>query len=377
MTTSAAMPFSGEDLPSANGGKDFGVFLPMANGGWIMSRNAPPLDGGYEYNRKVAVLAERWNLDFILSQAKWRGYGGEIEHWDHTLDAQMLIAALAEVTERIKVFTTVHTLLQNPAVTAKMIATLDRISGGRAGLNVVTGAFSEEFSQMGAWRDDLDHDGRYALAHEWVTAIKRLWSEKSVTMHGQFVTLDDCRSDPKPQARPFLICAGTSPKGVDFTMEHMDAIFLTGKDNKHLGEVSRSAHDQAAARGKTIRTYTMMTLVMAETDAKAEAMAQSYREGLDMGALEGMLRAYGVTDARDGKVNAFVESARSSFMTPRLIGSPETMKEKVVQLLEEAELDGLALVFPDYLTGIEMFGAEVLPALRAQFAGKKDLVSAA
>lgn len=377
MTTISETPFSGQDMPSAKGGKDFGIFMPMANGGWIMSRNTPPLDGSYGYNRKVAILAEQWGLDFLLSQAKWRGYGGETQHWDYTLDAQMLIAALADATERVKLFTTVHTILQNPAVTAKMIATLDRISGGRAGLNVVTGSFKEEFSQMGAWRDDLDHDGRYEFAHEWITAIKRLWSEHSVTMHGKHITMEDCRSDPKPQAPPFLICAGTSSKGVDFTMEHMDAIFLTGKDNKHLGEVSRAAHEQAAARGKRIRTYTMMTLVLAETDAEAEAMAQSYRDGLDEGALAGMLRAYGFTDAQIGKQNPFVESARSSFMTPRLVGSSETIKTKLIELLEEAELDGVALVFPDYLTGIEQFGAEVLPAVRAHFAEQKDLVGAA
>mgnify|MGYP002148104282 CR=1 FL=1 len=77
--------------------------------------------------------------------AKWRGYGGVTEHWDSALDAQILIAGLAEATKRVQVWTTVHTLLQNPAVTAKMLATLDQISNGRAGLNVVTGAYKDEF----------------------------------------------------------------------------------------------------------------------------------------------------------------------------------------------------------------------------------------
>ena len=140
-------------LPSDTGGKDIGVFLPMANGGWIMSSNAPPLDGSYGYNRRTAVMADEAGLDFVMSMAKWRGYGGPRDHWETSLDAQMLIAALAEVTSRVKVWTTVHAFLQNPAVTAKMIATLDQISGGRAGLNVVTGSYKAEFDQMGAWPD--------------------------------------------------------------------------------------------------------------------------------------------------------------------------------------------------------------------------------
>jgi len=67
----------------------------------------------------------------------------------------MLMASLATVTSRVKVWATVHTLLQNPAVTAKMITTLDHISQGRAGLNVVTGSYKDEFAQMGAWRDEI------------------------------------------------------------------------------------------------------------------------------------------------------------------------------------------------------------------------------
>jgi pyrimidine oxygenase len=61
----------------------------------------------------------------------------------------MMMAGLAQATSRVKVWATIHTLLQNPAVAAKMIATLDQISGGRAGLNVVTGAYKGEFAQMG------------------------------------------------------------------------------------------------------------------------------------------------------------------------------------------------------------------------------------
>ena len=70
---------------------------------------------------------------------------------------------------------------------------MNGISGGRAGLNIVAGAYRGEFAQMGAWDDSLDHDERYALTEEWTHLIKRLWSEPSVTHDGRFFHLKDCQ----------------------------------------------------------------------------------------------------------------------------------------------------------------------------------------
>jgi len=366
MTNGAYQP-TAFGLPSDTGGKDLGVFLPIANGGWILSSTAPKLDGSYDYNRKVARLADETGLDFIMSMAKYRGYGGETEHWRHALDSTALMAALAEATDRVKIWTTTHTLLQNPAVTAKMMATLDQISHGRAGLNVVTGAYKGEFAQMGAWPDNVAHDDRYALATEWIQAIKALWTQDSVTMDGRYFRLDDCMSDPKPATRPFLVCAGTSKAGMRFTSNEMDALFLSGGDIPELAASSRAAKDDAASIGRTVRTYSMMTILFGDTDAAAEAEAEHYREGLDEGALLGMIRAYGFLDAEIGKENAFVRKARSTFMTPHVLGTPETVIERLSEIFAQTSLDGLMLIFPDYLTGMPIFGEKVLPVLRRRF----------
>lgn len=357
-------------VPSDRGGKDLGIFLPIANGGWIISRNKPEIDGSYAYCRQCGVLAEEAGFDFIMAMAKYRGYGGDTHHWDSSLDSVMTIAGLAEATSRVKTWGTVHTLLQNPGVVAKMIATLDQISGGRAGLNVVTGSYKGEFSQMGAWPEGVDHDARYDLAKEWITAIKRLWSEDSVTFDGTYVKLDDCQSWPKPQKRPFLVCAGSSKKGMRFTSEEMDAIFLSGGDSAQLAQASKDAKEDAASIGRFVRTYSMMTIVLGETDEEAEAKAKHYADGFDEGALEGMMRAYGFLDSEIGKENDFTRKARSSFMSAHIAGSSETVTAKLTELFEVAGTDGLMLIFDDYLTGIPKFGKEVLPVLRERFKGK-------
>jgi pyrimidine oxygenase len=354
-------------LPSDRGGKDLGVFLPMANGGWILSTNSPIKEASYDYNLDIAKLAEDIGLDFIMSMAKWRGYGGETQQWRSALDSQMLMAALAAATKRVKVLTTVHTLLQNPAVTAKMIATLDLISHGRAGLNIVTGAYKGEFEQMHAWQSQVGHDERYDLAEEWITIIKRLWTEESVTFDGKYFTMDDCQSDPKPSKPPFLVCAGTSTRGMRFTADQVDAMFCGGRDDAELANISQRMKSMARESGRSIKTYTMMNLVIGKTDADAEAQADYFRAGFDMEACKGMMRAYGFLDAEIGKENSFVENARSSFMSAKIIGSPETVTNRLIEMIDRCDLDGIMLIFPEYLQSMPIFAREIMPQIRSRF----------
>ena len=67
--------------------KEFGVFLPVANGGWIVSKATPPLDGGWVQNRDAAVIAEQEGFDFVMAMGKWRGFGGDTNHWGASLEA--------------------------------------------------------------------------------------------------------------------------------------------------------------------------------------------------------------------------------------------------------------------------------------------------
>ncbi|MBI1686484.1 LLM class flavin-dependent oxidoreductase [Caulobacter hibisci] len=347
------------------GRKEFGVFLPVANGGWIVSKTTPPIDGLYAQNRAAAVLADQIGLDFIMSMAKFRGFGGETDHWGAALESVILMAALAEATSRVKIWATLHPLLQNPAVAAKMIATLDHISGGRAGLNIVAGAYRDEFAQMSAWDDALGHDDRYALAEEWTRLVKRLWTEDSVSHAGRFFTLEDCRSKPKPVSapRPDLICAGVSERGFAFAVAEADACFIGGEDEAALRDASRRAKARAGELGRSIRTYAMCTIVHADSDADAEALADRYRGGVDMAAVTTMLSHWGVPPER----LAAAAAKQGAFMTRTVIGSPATCGARIRDLIDTCELDGLMLIFPDYEAGLSMFGAQILPGLREAY----------
>jgi pyrimidine oxygenase len=255
-----------------------------------------------------------------------------------------------------------HAILHNPAVAAKMIATLDHISGGRAGLNIVAGAYRGEFEQMGAWDEKLDHDARYDLTEEWTQIVKLLWREPTVTFKGKYFDFQDCVSEPKPLQPPFLICAGMSKRGFEFSVREADGCFIGGRDRGETRDASRRAKDLAAQLGKEIRTYCMMTVISADTDAEADAKAQKYRDGLDEGAVLGMLESYGVAG------NAMTARAQGAFMTQTVVGSPTTCAAKIEAFLRDCDIDGLMFIYDDYLQGLRVTGAEILPQLRKAFA---------
>ncbi len=342
---------------------EFGVFLPVANGGWIVSRTTPVLDGGWAQNRDAALLAEAEGLDFVMSMSKWRGFGGATDHWGTSLESVTMMGGIAALTKRVKVWATLHAILHNPVVAAKMIATLDHISGGRAGLNIVAGAYRGEFEQMDAWDPRLDHDARYDLTEEWTAIIKRLWTEKRVDFTGKYFTIKDCVSEPKPLRRPDLICAGMSERGFAFSVREADICFIGGRDEAETRTASLRAKALAEQLGKSIKTYAMCTVIYGGSDAGAEATARKYRAGLDEGAVLGMLESYGASPA--GANNAMVARSKGAFMTHTVIGSPTSCAEKIASFLRDCALDGLMLVFADYDEGLRVMGREILPRLRS------------
>jgi pyrimidine oxygenase len=114
--------------------------------------------------------------------------------------------------------------------------------------------------------------------------------------------------------------------------------------------------------GKTIKTYCMMTVIVAETDAQAQAKAQAYRDGLDEGAVRGMLESYGLSG------NAMTERSKNAFMTQTVVGSPASCAAGIEEFLRYSEIDGLMFIFDDYSQGLRVTGREILPVLRKAFA---------
>lgn len=112
---------------------EIGVFIPIGNSGWLISDNSPTYMPTFELNKAIVQKAEGYGLDFALSMIKLRGFGGRTEHWDHNLESFTLMAGLAAVTSKIKLFASTAILTLPPALCARMATTIDSIAPGRFG----------------------------------------------------------------------------------------------------------------------------------------------------------------------------------------------------------------------------------------------------
>jgi pyrimidine oxygenase len=349
---------------------EMGVFIPVGNGGWITSTKSPQTPSTYQFNRQVTVLAEKLGFDFVLSMAKWRGYGGPSQHWDQTLESLTTMCGLAEATTRIGVWGTVHTMIFHPAVVAKMAAVIDQISGGRFGLNLVAGSNPYDQGQMGLWRD-LDHAGRYRLAEEWITVAKRLWTEERVNHAGEFYTLEDCVSAPKPRRMPPIICAGASDRGFRFTVENCSGGFFIGSDSDDFVNTGLRAKKMAAELNRPdFKTYALFMIIPGETDQDAQRRVDLYVEGADIVALNAQSFEYSADRSfkQNTSANMFVRqgSAASPFMSVPVRGAPRTIGRKLADLVRRAKLNGVIAVMPDFIDDLHIIGTDVVAALAGE-----------
>ena len=184
-----------------------GIFIPIGNNGWLLSENAPQYKPSFELNKQITLKAEHYGVDFALSMIKLRGFGGKTEFWDHNLESFTLMAGLAAVTSRIKLFATAASLVMPPAIVARMSSTIDSISNGRFGLNLVTGWQRPEYSQMGMWPGDQFFGTRYQYLSEYIQVLRDLWGTGRSDFKGEHFQMDHCRMSPQPQADMMVICA--------------------------------------------------------------------------------------------------------------------------------------------------------------------------
>src|ERR1700735_1995010 len=174
----------------------FAYWVPNVSGGRVTPTIEQRTDWSFAYNRKLARLAERAGFEYALSQVRYTpSYGAEFQHESTSFSLALLMA-----TERLKLIAAVHPGLWHPGVLAKWVATADHLSGGRVAVNVVSGWFKDEFRQLGEpW---LEHDERYRRSAEFITALKRIWTEDKAQLAGDFYRIRDFSLKPKPLSWP-------------------------------------------------------------------------------------------------------------------------------------------------------------------------------
>src|SRR5262245_38885229 len=348
---------------------ELGVFLPVTNNGWIISKSSPQFMPTFALNRDTSVLAGRIGFSYVFSMAKWRGFGGETDFWNYSIESMTLMAGLASVTEGVRLVASVAPALIHPAVFAKMAATLDDIAGGRLGINIVSAGNRGEYTQMGLYPENFE-DFRYDYTEEWLTLVKRLWTEESVTYEGQYFTLDDCQSWPKPvQGIPPIVCATSSERGFQFVADHCTDGFFGGSSMETKKAASHRMKEIARAQGRDVRTHTLVALIQGDSDADAQRMLEHYQAGADDEAIANVYNLR-VRDRDDSQAASYRErfdsSTRLFYGGVPFVGGPERVAAMIEELAVDGQVDGVMFVFPDFIEGLTRFGEQVMPLLRAR-----------
>lgn len=347
-----------------------GVFIPIGNNGWLISSTAPQYMPTFDLNKEIVLKAEHYGFDFALSMIKLRGFGGKTEFWDHNLESFTLMAGLAAVTSRIQLFATAATLTLPPAIAARMVATVDSISHGRFGLNLITGWQKPEYSQMGLWPGDAYFGRRYEYLSEYIQIMRDLWQTGVSNRKSEFFQMDDCRVSPQPQAEIKIICAGQSEAGMAFSAEHADYNFCLGK-----GVNTPTAFAPTAAKlieatkktGRNVTTFALFMVIADETDEAARAKWELYKAGADTEALAWLTEQAGVDKSADTNVRQLADPTSAvNLNMGTLVGSFADIARLLDEIAAVPGAEGVLLTFDDFVKGVETFGERIQPLMTSR-----------
>jgi dimethylsulfone monooxygenase len=320
---------------------------------------------------EIAQTVDRAGYEAVVPLARWKGYIKEKPNHvsGEVLDPFTWAAGIAQATEQIGVFVTSHAPTIHPLVAAKQTATIDIISNGRLGINVVGGWNRPEIEMFGA--PLREHDQRYDYLAEWLDVIKRLWSSnEEFDHHGEFFNVIRGISIPKPvqRPRPPIMNAGLSDRGRLFACEHADMCFIGLRSETLEGirdEVEayrRTARDRF---GREVQVWTPTTVVQRETQKEADDYLEYYAvTHQDRESVDGLI-SIATPEVRNMPPEMW-EALRARFAAGfggfPLVGTAERIFE-TLNMLSSAGLDGVLLTWVDYVDGVNRFNREVLPLL--------------
>ena len=221
-------------------------------------------------------------------------------------DPMMLVSAMALVTEHLGFGVTANLSYEPPYVFARRLSTLDHLTKGRIGWNIVTGYLESAGRGIGAARQTA-HDDRYDIADEFLEVVYKLWETswaddavrrdratgvyadpakiRRVVHRGAHYSCDAIHlAEPSPQRTPVLYQAGSSSRGRAFAGRHAECVFVSGPSVRVIAPrvaALRAAAVEAGRPCDAIKIFSMMTIVIGATEAEAERKLADLRDAAD------------------------------------------------------------------------------------------------
>ncbi|MDB5405125.1 MAG: alkanesulfonate monooxygenase [Rhodospirillales bacterium] len=255
----------------------FDTAAPTANLLWFLPTHG---DGRYLGTTKGGRSVDLSYLRQVAQAADSLGYFGVLLPTGRSCEDSWVVAsALAPLTERLRFLVAVRPGLQSPSVAARMTATLDRISGGRLLINVVTGGDPVENKGDGIF---MTHDERYEVTREFLEIYKRLLAGATVNHHGKHLRIEDGRVLFLPvEAPPPLYFGGSSPAGIDVATDLVDKYLTWGEPPEDVAAKLATVRQAAAAKGKKVSFGIRLHVIVRETSERAWEAADELIANLD------------------------------------------------------------------------------------------------
>jgi FMN-dependent oxidoreductase (nitrilotriacetate monooxygenase family) len=343
-------------------------------------------------------------------------------------DPLMPISAMAAATKNLGFGVTCALSYELPYPFARRMSTLDHLTKGRIGWNIVTGYLDSAARGMGMAKQ-VAHDDRYDVAEDYIQATYKLWEASwedgavlrdrqgrrfadaskihRILHEGPHFKVDAIHlCEPSPQRTPVLFQAGASTRGRDFAARHAECVFINGPSKKVIGNIVSDLRARAAAAGRDPRDLIIFTMMTVITDTTAKAAQDKYRDflhyvseegalalmsgwtGVDFGAMRpdeivrftdkpnaqtSALEAFTTADPdREWTVREIARHAAIGGRGPVTIGSAEQVAESLRAWVEETDVDGFNLAYALTPGTFKDMADLVVPELQARGVFKRD-----
>ncbi|MGK6976667.1 LLM class flavin-dependent oxidoreductase [Acinetobacter baumannii] len=362
-----------------------------------------------EYWTDLAQILERGFFDGIFIADVLGIYDVYHQSAEHALtgavqvpvnDPLQIVPAMAAVTKHLGFGVTTSISFEHPYPFARRISTLDHLTKGRVGWNIVT-SYLESGSKNLGLKTQVNHDNRYDIADEYLEVLYKLWEgsweEGSVLRdresgifadhkkvhpiqhEGKYFTVPGIHiCEPSPQRTPVLYQAGASSRGQKFASQNAECVFIAAPSKNATKKVVQGIRQKLVQEGRdpySVKIYALLSIVTDETDAKAQAKFKEYQSyGSYDGALTLLSGWSGVdfsqyqptdkveyiqTNAIQSLLDSYVNADPERVWTieeianwnslggngPVLVGSAETVSDALQQWVEDTDVDGFNLAY--------------------------------
>ena len=383
---------------------------------WRHPSSRPDLNLDIRYSQQLAQTAKRGLMDSLFLADGYAGRANKLEPFTQ-------LSALAMVTERIGLIATVGTTYNEPFHVARKFASLDHISGGRAGWNIVTGAQSAAFNF--SREEHPEHSERYEDAEEFVEIAKRLWDswEDDALVHdkqagiqiapgkvheidyqGRYYSVKGPLNIPRPpQGYPVLVQAGSSESGKELAAKTAEVIFTAHQTLAGAQSFYADVKARLAGYGRTHDQLKIMpgfSPILGDTEAEARELEEelnrltstesavkrlSERFGTDLSAYSlddpvplHIAKSVEEVNGHKSRHQLILDLARNESLTIRQLvhrlagarghltfaGTPLHAADVIEQWFKQGAADGFNVMPQLYPSGLEAFVDKVIPELQ-------------